>query len=64
MRPALALALLLLVGCADQPIRRVRLAPDVDLREKAVLTCVWLPEPRRELTCMTVEDAELILGKE
>jgi hypothetical protein len=58
----LLLPLLLLAGCASNPIRRVRLSPSVDLAQKAVLTCVWLPEPHRELTCMTVEDAELILG--
>jgi hypothetical protein len=57
----LLLPLLLLAGCAG-PIRKVRLSPSVDLAQKAVLTCVWLPEPHRELTCMTVEDAELILG--
>ena len=55
------LAVVCAVGCASEPIRKVRLAPDVDLSQKTVLICAWSPTPKRELVCMTPADAALAL---
>ena len=57
----IALAIASGLGCASQPIRKVKLAPDVDLSQKAVLICAWAASPARELVCMTPADAALTL---
>jgi hypothetical protein len=60
-RLLLPLAWVCAFGCASQPIRRVKLAPDVDLSQKTVLICAWSATPLRELICMTPADAALAL---